>query len=124
MLTSILYRDKVLKSTLYMGVISNMQKTDNPFQNSDVQFLLKAFLTLETEEECLSFLQDLMTIKEILDMSQRLRVAQLLEEGKAYQQISENVSVSSATISRVSRALNYGEGGYGTVLERLKNTEN
>ncbi len=101
-----------------------MQKTDNPFQNSDVRFLLKAFLTLENEEECLSFLQDLMTIKEIQDMSQRLRVAQLLEEGKAYQQISENVSVSSATISRVSRALNYGEGGYGTVLERLKNSEN
>ncbi|MBR6822771.1 MAG: hypothetical protein IKM87_06375, partial [Clostridia bacterium] len=41
----------------------------------------------------------------------------------AYQQISENVSVSSATISRVSRALNYGEGGYMTVLERLKNAE-
>ncbi len=100
-----------------------MQKTDNPFQNSDVRFLLKAFMTLENEEECLSFLQDLMTIKEIQDMSQRLRVAQLLEEGKAYQQISENVSVSSATISRVSRALNYGEGGYGMVLERLKNAE-
>jgi TrpR-related protein YerC/YecD len=100
-----------------------MQKTGNPYQNSEVRTLLKAFLTLENEEECLSFLQDLMTIKEIQDMSQRLRVAQLLEEGKAYQQISENVSVSSATISRVSRALNYGEGGYVTVLERLKNTE-
>ncbi len=100
-----------------------MQKTENPFRNDDVKYLLKAFLTLETEEEVLSFLQDLMTVKEILDMSQRLRVAQLLDEGKAYQQISENVSVSSATISRVSRALNYGEGGYGTVLERLKELE-
>lgn len=123
-MTSLLYYDKVMKSTLYRSDISIMQKTDNPFQNSDVRFLLKAFMTLENEEECLSFLQDLMTIKEIQDMSQRLRVAQLLDEGKAYQQISENVSVSSATISRVSRALNYGEGGYGTVLERLKNTEN
>ena len=113
-----------MKSTLDRSDIKSMQKTGNPYQNSEVRTLLKAFLTLENEEECLSFLQDLMTIKEIQDMSQRLRVAQLLDEGKAYQQISENVSVSSATISRVSRALNYGEGGYVTVLERLKNTDN
>ena len=51
----------------------------------------------------------------------RLQVAFLLEEGKNYQEISKETSVSSATISRVNRCLNYGDGGYRTVIGRVKN---
>ena len=85
----------------------------------NVQTLCRAFLSLQNEEECLQFLQDIMTVREIQDMTQRLSVAALLQEGKGYSQIAEEISVSSATISRVNRALNYGAGGYQTVLKRL-----
>ncbi|HAN43121.1 MAG TPA: DNA-binding transcriptional regulator [Sphaerochaeta sp.] len=80
-----------------------------------------AVLALETEEECRSFFEDVCTIKEFQDLTQRLQVAFLLEEGKNYQEISKETSVSSATISRVNRCLNYGDGGYRTVIGRVKN---
>lgn len=80
-----------------------------------------AVLSLETEEECRSFFEDVCTIKEFQDLTQRLQVAFLLEEGKNYQEISKETSVSSATISRVNRCLNYGDGGYRTVIGRVKN---
>ena len=54
---------------------------------------------------------------------QRLQVALMLSKGMNYQEISSQTSVSSATISRVNRCLNYGEGGYGIVLERMGKNE-
>ncbi len=95
----------------------------SPYDHHDVNVLCKAILTLQTEEECLRFLQDLMTIREIRDMSQRLKVAGMLREGMAYNRITDEVSISSATISRISRCLNYGDGGYETVLRRLEKSE-
>ncbi|MBR3195980.1 MAG: hypothetical protein IKF50_04705 [Clostridia bacterium] len=92
----------------------------NLYEQPEVKNLCKAFLALQSEEECVLFLQDLMTIREIQDMTQRLSVAQLLREGLGYSQIMERVSVSSATISRVNRCLSYGDGGYETVLSRIQ----
>ncbi len=80
----------------------------------------KAVLSLKTEAECRSFFEDVCTIKELQDLSQRLEVAFLLEEGKNYQEISKMTSVSSATISRVNRCLVYGDGGYRTVIGRVR----
>ncbi len=91
-----------------------MDKLDS---NMARQFF-KAVLSLKTEEECRSFFEDVCTIKELQDLSQRLQVAFLLAEGKNYQEISKLTSVSSATISRVNRCLVYGDGGYRTVIER------
>ncbi len=82
--------------------------------------LYAAILRLENEEECKSFFSDLCTINELLAMEQRFKVAQLLDEGYIYNDIVEKTGASSATISRVSRALNYGEDGYRTVLDRMK----
>ncbi len=79
-----------------------------------------AVLSLKTEEECRTFFEDVCTIKEFQDLTQRLQVAVLLEEGRNYQEISKSTSVSSATISRVNRCLNYGDGGYRTVIRRIK----
>ena len=61
--------------------------------------------------------------KELQDLMQRLQVALMLSKGMNYQEISNSTSVSSATISRVNRCLNYGEGGYVTVLERMGKNE-
>ena len=93
-----------------------MEKLDS---NVAKQFF-NAVLSLETEQECRSFFEDVCTIQELQDLSQRLQVAYLLEEGKNYQEISKITSVSSATISRVNRCLVYGDGGYRTVIGRTK----
>ena len=89
----------------------------------ELQPLLEGLLSLETADECYRFLQDLCTIQEIKAMSQRLEVARLLRQNITYQEISERTGASTATISRVGRALNYGADGYDVVLERLKDRE-
>ena len=85
--------------------------------------LYKAILTLETEEECYNFFQDLCTIPELRSMEQRYEVATLLNNGLIYNDILERTGASSATISRVNRSLIYGAGGYESVLEKMKELE-
>ena len=82
-----------------------------------------AILSLETKDECRAFFEDICTIKEMQDLMQRLQVASMLSKGMNYLEISKETSVSSATISRVNRCLNYGDGGYNIVLGRLENNE-
>lgn len=82
--------------------------------------LYRAILALETEEECYAFFQDLCTIAELRSMEQRYEVATLLSEGKVYSDILERTGASSATISRVNRALLNGTGGYVSVLGKMK----
>jgi TrpR-related protein YerC/YecD len=83
--------------------------------------LFEIILGLETVEECYAFFTDLCTIKELNDMSKRFEAAIKLNEGANYLDIAADVGLSTATISRVSRSLNYGEGGYQAALERLNN---
>ena len=85
--------------------------------------LFCAILSLKSVEECYSFFEDICTITEIKDMTQRLDTAFMVDKGISYQKISEQIGVSTATISRVSRCLNYGAGGYRTVIDRLKEEE-
>ena len=87
-------------------------------QKSDL--LYKAILKLETEEECYNFFQDLCTISEMRSMEQRFEVATLLNSGMIYNDILERTGASSATISRVNRALQYGADGYKLILPRLE----
>ena len=81
--------------------------------------LFEAILTLKDEGECRRFFQDLCTVAELRAMAQRLEVAQLLDQGLIYNDILQRTGASSATISRVNRALQYGADGYKTVLPRL-----
>ena len=82
--------------------------------------LYKAILSLKNEDECDAFFQDLCTISELRAMAQRLEVAQLLDKGLIYNDILQRTGASSATISRVNRALQYGADGYKTILPRLE----
>ncbi len=91
--------------------------------SESVDRLFQSILNLQSVDECYEYFQDLCTVKEILDMSQRLDTAILLSQGVSYQKIGEQVEVSSATIGRVSRAYNYGTGGYKKALERLAEQE-
>ncbi len=82
--------------------------------------LFDAILSLKDRDECYAFFDDICTIKEISDMAQRLDTAFLIDEGISYQKIYDRIGVSTATISRVSRCLNYGAGGYRAVIDRMK----
>ena len=84
-----------------------------------VSYLFEAVLSLKDENECYTFFEDICTINEIIDMAQRLDTARLLDRGMNYNDISREVGVSAATISRVSRCLHYGAGGYRTVIDRM-----
>ena len=78
--------------------------------------LFSAILKLGSVDECKKFFEDVCTIKELQDISQRLEVAKLLTDGKNYQEVSKQTGASTATISRVNKCLNYGSGGYSIVL--------
>ncbi len=93
------------------------------FQSESVDRLFASILALESLEECYAYFSDLCTVKEIQDMAQRLDTAVLLHRGASYQEIAQQVGISTATIGRVSRALNYGSGGYRTVIGRLEQEE-
>ncbi|MBQ2896831.1 MAG: hypothetical protein IJE46_00720 [Clostridia bacterium] len=92
----------------------------NIFNTKSVEKLFEAILLLKSKEDCVKFFEDVCTVKELQDMSQRLDVAYQLKEGKSYQDISKNTGASTTTISRVNRCLMYGNGGYKDILERLK----
>ena len=81
--------------------------------------LFDAILTLESREECYSLFEDLCTISEIKSLASRFQVAILLSKGYTYTEIFEMTGVSTATISRVKRCLDYGADGYKTVLDRM-----
>ena len=90
-----------------------------PLHNPDVDALFEAVLSLKTVEECYAFFEDACTIKEILDVSQRLKAAKMLSSGANYADISRETGMSTATISRVSKCLEYGAGGYRLAIERV-----
>ena len=85
-----------------------------------VNHLFDAILSLENKEECYRFFEDICTISELNAICQRLRVAQMLREKQTCHEISQKTKISTATISRVNKCLNYGAGGYKVVLDRLE----
>lgn len=89
-------------------------------RNDETDMLFKAILSLKSTEECYEFFEDLCTVKELADMAQRLEAAEMLIEGKTYEQIVKNVEISTATISRINRCIQYGTGGYEKILDRIK----
>ncbi|MEE1245183.1 MAG: YerC/YecD family TrpR-related protein [Acutalibacteraceae bacterium] len=89
------------------------------WHNESTDKLCEALLSLQTKEECYEFLDDVCTIKEVLDISQRLAVALLLAKKTSYNVISQETGASTATISRVSKCYEYGTGGYKKIIEKL-----
>ena len=86
--------------------------------------LFRAVLALKDVEECYLFFEDLCTIKEIRDMGQRLAAAEMLMDGCSYLKTAQVAGVSSATVGRVKKCLDSGDGGYRLVLERLREEKN
>ena len=89
-------------------------------QKPEIDRLLNTILKFETFEECSNFFEDICTIKEIQDMSQRLEVARMLNKNKSYAEISKMTGASTATISRVNKCLVYGSDGYRRALDKME----
>ena len=89
--------------------------------HDSINELLEAILSLRDLDECRTFMCDLCTVKELLSLAQRVQVAKRLMAGDTYDTIRSQIPVSSATITRVNTAFQFGNGGYRTVLERLDN---
>ena len=85
--------------------------------------LFRSILSLRDLDECYRYFEDLCTNKEIRDLGLRLTIAERLSEGSSYLQAAEELGASSATIGRVKRCLDYGEGGYRMILDRLAKRE-
>ena len=89
-------------------------------KNRQTELLMNAVLALESPEEAYRFFEDICTIAEVKSIAQRLEVAVLLRKRVTYQEIAKRTGASSATISRVNRALTYGADGYNHVLDVLE----
>jgi TrpR-related protein YerC/YecD len=88
-------------------------------KNGQTDLLMQALLTLKAPDEAHRFCEDVMTIKELESIAQRLEVAVMLNRKATYQEIALKTGASTATISRVNRCLHYGADGYTLVLARL-----
>ena len=92
-------------------------------QNTDQEALFEAILTLRSPEECYAFFKDLCTYQELNAMAQRLQAAKMLHEGHVFHEIVEETGASTATISRVNRAIKDGCDGYQIIFDRTEKTE-
>ena len=92
-------------------------------RSEEMDRLLEGILCLENKEEAYQFFEDLCTVNELVSLCQRVAVAGMLREEKTYLDIAEQTGASTATISRVNRALNYGNDGYDMVIRRLEQNE-
>lgn len=90
-------------------------------EKKNIDRFYEAILSLKSKGDCELFFEDIATIKELLELSSRLEVAKMLDDGKVFNDISKETGASSATISRVNKCLHYGPGGYRLVLDKIKN---
>ena len=93
-----------------------MDKFDKQKINNE---LYDCFANITSAQEVKDLLQDLFTPSEVEQMSQRLLCAKLLLKGYTYSQIIEITDISSATLSRVSRCIKYGSGGYAEIVGKM-----
>ena len=89
----------------------------NQITEKDIEYLYKSVLSLDNMQDCKAFFEDVCTINELFAMAQRMTVAKLLNQGKTFNEVAEQTGASSATISRVNKALTYGEG-YKAILNK------
>lgn len=92
-------------------------------RTADVNDLLRVLATMDNPDEIFALLEDLFTVREIRETSQRLGVARMLAAGKSYAAIEAETGASATTIARVSKCLSYGAGGYAKALEILDEAE-
>jgi TrpR-related protein YerC/YecD len=96
---------------------SDMDKTN---LEKDKRLLVDTLKKLKSSRNLALFLDDLLTEEEILDLAQRIKIAQLILDSKNYDEISESVGTSTSTVSKIGQVLKYGKGGLEKVLKKTK----
>ena len=81
-----------------------------------IQQLFELIPNIDNIDDCRALFDDLCTIKEVENMAERCHAARLLIEGNTYNQVMAQADISSATLSRVSRCVQYGNG-YSKLLK-------
>ena len=84
-----------------------------------IENFYKAVMSFDTMEDCKDFFDDICTIQEMHAIVQRFEVACLLSEGKSYAEVNKITGASTATICRVAKCINYGNGGYIKAIEKI-----
>ena len=92
-------------------------------KNNEFTQLFQAILSIDNIKECETFFEDICTVQELEKMAQRLEAAKLLLQGQTYEQVIEKTAISSTTLSRVSRCIRYGNGGYKTIIDKENNNQ-
>lgn len=88
--------------------------------NNSLKNLYQAIIAIDNIDECKEFLDDICTIQEIEKMAQRLEAAKMLMKNATYEQVIKETGISSATLSRVSKCVRYGDGGYKKIIDKIK----
>ena len=89
---------------------------DQTAKSARINNLFKLLAAIDNEDDCRALFDDLCTVKEVENMAERLYAARLLMEGNTYAQVMQQSDISSATLSRVSRCVQYGKG-YSKLLK-------
>lgn len=92
----------------------------NPSEQKTAELFYKAILSIENEQECADFFEDVCTTKELLSIAQRFMVAKMLKERRVYSEIVKETGASTATVSRVKRMMSDGTGAVNKTLDRIR----
>ena len=93
-----------------------MQHSSRPDIDARLQKVYRILAELRTPEEIAAFLDDVCTFREIEQMAMRCECAEYLLRGETYQEIIAKTEISSTTLSRISRCIQHGSGGYAKLL--------
>jgi TrpR-related protein YerC/YecD len=100
--------------------MASAAEPSHAWQTKEISELCEAMASLRNADEAAAFLRDLCTVSELEAMAHRWQVARLLDEGLPYLEISRRTHASTTTVTRVAHWLRYGEGGYRTLLDRMR----
>jgi TrpR-related protein YerC/YecD len=84
----------------------------------DKKLLVVTLRKLKSSKDLSNFIDDLLTEEEILDLAQRIKIAKLILDGKTYDEISEKVNTSTATVSKIGQIIKYGKGGLQKIMAK------
>lgn len=96
---------------------NNVQQTN---LNKDQKLVVDSFYKVKTKKDLNSFIEDLLSQEETLDLAQRLKIARLILEGKTYEEIAALIPVSTSTISKIGQVIKFGKGGLAIACKNLK----
>ena len=91
---------------------------DKPNLEKDKKLVAEALQKLKSSKDLSAFVDDLFSEEEILDLAQRIKIAELILDGKTYDEIAELVDTSTSTVSKVGQIIKYGKGGLEKALSK------